>query len=68
VSATPSPSSEPGPRRKFLSVYYRCCNTYGRMYRNAAGTEYEGRCPRCGTRVSARIGAEGTSRRTFEAR
>ncbi len=56
-----------GPRRKFLSVWFRCCHTYGRMYRNADETAYEGRCPSCGAPVRALIGPDGTSRRTFEA-
>jgi hypothetical protein len=56
---------KPGPRRPFLSVWYRCCHVYGRMYRNASGTAYVGRCPRCGGPVRALIGPEGTSNRTF---
>ena len=56
-----------GTSRKFLSVWYRCCNVYGRMYRNHAQTAYEGKCPRCGAAVSARIGPGGTNRRMFEA-
>ncbi|MHC4989829.1 MAG: hypothetical protein ACYTGC_02520 [Planctomycetota bacterium] len=51
--------------RRFLSVWYRCCHAYGRLYPNRRGTAYEGCCPRCGTRVSARIGPHGTNRRTF---
>jgi hypothetical protein len=62
-----SPVASTGSRRKFLSVWYRCCNVYGRMYRNRAQTVYEGKCPRCGAAVKARIGAQGTNRRTFEA-
>lgn len=53
---------------KFLSIWFRCCHTYGRLRRNAEQTEYEGRCPRCGARVAARIGVGGSSRRMFEAR
>ncbi|MCH7571523.1 MAG: hypothetical protein IH891_01265 [Planctomycetes bacterium] len=55
-------------RRRFLSVWYRCCHTYGRLYRNRQETRYEGRCPRCGVKVQAGIGSQGTKRRTFEAR
>jgi hypothetical protein len=57
-----------GPRRRFLSVWYRCCHTYGRLNRNRDGTAYEGSCPRCGARVQALIGPGGTDRRCFEAR
>lgn len=57
-----------GPARRFLSVWFRCCHTYGRMYRNRDETAYEGRCPRCNTRVNALIGPNGTDRRLFEAR
>ena len=53
---------------KFLSIWFRCCNTYGRLNRNADATAYEGRCPRCGAPVQALIGPYGTSQRTFEAR
>ncbi|MHC4808791.1 MAG: hypothetical protein ACYTEV_00280 [Planctomycetota bacterium] len=54
--------------RRFLSVWYSCCHAYGRLERDASGTRYVGRCPRCGSRVQARIGTGGTNRRMFEAR
>jgi len=57
-----------GPRRRFLSVWFRCCHTYGRMYRNKDETAYVGRCPKCGAPVQALIGPGGTSQRFFEAR
>ena len=56
------------PPRKFLGVHFRCCNVYGRMYKNDAGTAYEGRCPSCGCKVSAKVGPGGTESRFFEAR
>ena len=61
------PAEPNGPRRRFLSVWFRCCNVYGRMYRDAHCTRYDGRCPGCGAPVHAMIGASGTNRRTFEA-
>ena len=54
--------------RRFLMIWFRCCHAYGRLTRNRVGTHYEGRCPRCGSPVSVRIGPGGTDRRMFEAR
>lgn len=60
-------SAQSKSARKFLSVWFRCCHTYGRMTRNKEKTAYEGRCPKCGAKVRALIGARGTNRRMFEA-
>jgi len=66
MAGDPAPGAL-GPRRAFLSVWYRCCHVYGRMYRNAERTAYEGRCPRCGASVRALIGPDGTDHRIFRA-
>ena len=63
----PHPAPNAGPRRRFLSVWYRCCNVYGRLYRNKTESAYVGCCPRCGDRVRATIGSDGTNRRMFVA-
>ncbi|MHC4107599.1 MAG: hypothetical protein ACYSXF_09145 [Planctomycetota bacterium] len=63
----PSSSGGKGSQRRFLSVWYRCCHVYGRMYRNAEETAYVGRCPGCGAPVRALIGPDGTTRRVFRA-
>ncbi len=63
---TGSRDNRPVPR-KFLGIYFRCCTIYGRIYKNAAGTAYEGRCPRCGMPTKVLIGTGGTSNRFFEA-
>ena len=68
--ASPEPGSAPDGSltgRPWLSVRWRCCSTYSRIYRNAKGDAYEGRCPRCAAPVRAAIGAGGTSSRFFEA-
>ena len=59
-----NPQREPRP---FLGVLFRCCNTYGRIYRNKERTAYAGFCPRCGKRVVVAIGNEGTDSRFFVA-
>jgi hypothetical protein len=53
------------PGRPFLSVLFACCSVYQRIYRNAEGTEYSGRCPRCGKRVTFAVGPGGTDTRQF---
>ena len=52
-------------RRKFLGIWFDCCGTYGRIYKNADGTAYVGRCPRCLRSVRVRVGGEGTEQRFF---
>lgn len=53
--------------KKFLGILFRCCNVYSRIYKNAEKTAYIGHCPRCGRKVSVKIGANGTDRRFFQA-
>jgi len=56
-----------GRGRPWLSIYFKCCHTYTRIYRNRAGDAYEGRCPKCGAAVHAAIGPDGTPNRFFTA-
>ena len=51
--------------RPFLGIWFDCCHTYGRLYKNKDGTAYVGRCTRCLRPVRVRIGGEGTNRRFF---
>ena len=64
---SPRPSA-PRPAKPWLMIYFECCHAYGRAYRNREQTLYVGRCPRCGARVQARIGPNGTSSRLFRAK
>ena len=53
--------------RPWLGVHFECCGVYARVYRNAEGTAYTGRCPRCTRRLSFRVGRSGTNARFFTA-
>ncbi|MBN2583334.1 MAG: hypothetical protein JXL80_09705 [Planctomycetes bacterium] len=64
----PPASEGRGPQRPWISVHFECCNTYARIYRNAAGTAYVGWCPKCAAKVTVRVGPGGTSTRFFRAR
>jgi len=64
--ASGTPSIRRG-RPGWKSVLFECCHVYGRMYRNAESTRYEGACPRCGATVHALIGPGGTNRSIFTA-
>ena len=69
-SAAPEAQDSPAPAfrgRPWLAVHWRCCNVYSRIYRNADGSAYEGRCPRCNKAVRAVVGPGGTTSRFFEA-
>ena len=53
--------------RLFLGVHFKCCNVYARIYRAPADAHYTGACPRCGARVRAAVGPDGTTARIFVA-
>ncbi|MCH7591240.1 MAG: hypothetical protein IH989_00470 [Planctomycetes bacterium] len=54
--------------RPWLGIHFECCGAYSRIYRNADGTAYEGRCPHCTAQVRLRVGPGGTDTRFFTAR
>lgn len=52
--------------KPWLGLFFRCAGAYSRAYRNADGTAYAGRCPKCGKSVRFAVGHGGTSERMFE--
>jgi hypothetical protein len=53
--------------RPFLSIHFKCCKVYSRIYRNAAGDAYVGHCPRCARALRVPIGPGGSQKRAFVA-
>ena len=60
-----SAGDPPVPSRPFIGVRFACCDVYTRVYRSDDGTQYLGRCPRCGKAVRFAVGPGGTDARTF---
>jgi len=54
-------------QRPFLGIHFKCCKTYGRIYRNRDRYVYEGRCPKCRGVLTVPIGPEGTDSRFLSA-
>ena len=59
-----SPTGQPNP---FLGIQFECCKTYGRIYRDASGMTYAGRCPKCLKKIEVPIGKGGSGSRFFRA-
>lgn len=54
--------------RPWVGIQFECCGVYTRIYRSPNAREYRGRCPRCGSEVTLRVGPDGTASRFFSAR
>ena len=69
MSSDGSQKEKMDPReRAYISVYFKCCRTFARIYKNKDGTAYVGWCPKCLAKVTARCGRgeEGTDQRIFQ--
>lgn len=53
-------------QRGYLRLWFACANQYARAYKNADGSQYQGRCPKCGAAIQFPIGPGGTSERFFQ--
>ncbi|MBB64763.1 MAG: hypothetical protein CMO81_06835 [Waddliaceae bacterium] len=56
---------EANSKKAFISVYWKCCRTFSRVYKSKDGKTYTGSCPKCRSILSVPIGAGGTTQRTF---
>jgi len=65
--ARPPLRQPPRERRPWIAIRWKCCSTYGRIYRNKQATAYKGNCPKCGRMVNVKVGPGGTNSRFFEA-
>ena len=52
-------------QRPALQVYFKCAHAYCRVVRNAEGTGYTARCPKCGGTQQFQVGPGGTNQRMF---
>ncbi len=52
-------------KRSFIGMFFEECSVYSRIYKNKAETAYVGFCPKCGRKVSIKIGANGIGERFF---
>ncbi|TNF53458.1 hypothetical protein EP227_05900 [bacterium] len=53
-------------KRKFIGVWFECCDVYERVYINKKKTAYVGWCPKCAHRVEIKINPRGTTSRFFK--
>lgn len=62
----PAQKAETEPsKQNHLSIYWKCCHVFSRIYRNREASAYEGRCPKCQGKLHVPIGKGGTTQRTF---
>jgi hypothetical protein len=52
--------------RPYLQIYFKCANSYQRVYRDRAGRGYCARCPKCGKTMNFVVGEGGSPKRFFE--
>jgi hypothetical protein len=54
--------------RPYISVYFKCCRRYQRIYLNKGGTAFVGWCPKCCGKVEVLVSPDGTTNIFFEAK
>jgi len=72
VSSAESDEAQAGSRgqadrRSWVGIHFECCGAYTRIYRRPDARVYQGYCPRCGRRVTLRVGPDGVNARIFRA-
>jgi hypothetical protein len=66
MSAREPESTTKPDSRPWLGVHFTCAGAYQRVHRNASGTAYLARCPKCAKCIRFRVGQGGDARRFFE--
>jgi hypothetical protein len=66
-SGAVAPDNSAPAGRPFLSVHFKCCNAYTRIYPTSDRKAYAGHCPRCAKPVRIKIGPDGSANRLFTA-
>ena len=56
---------ENSQKRAYISIHWKCCKAFSRIYKNRDGSAYEGRCPRCAAHLRVPICKGGTTQRIF---
>lgn len=64
MTARPEPERKPRPS---ITVHFRCCNAYARVYLNHDGSAFAGHCPRCARPVRVKAAPGGTRARVWVA-
>ncbi|MGI9467573.1 MAG: hypothetical protein ACR2OA_10670 [Rubripirellula sp.] len=64
---SPMGDSSSDQKVPFLGIHFKCCKTYGRIYRSPLRLVYEGHCPKCRGLLTVPIGPGGLDSRFLTA-
>jgi len=53
--------------RPYIGMYFKCCNSYARLYLNRQGSAYFGACPKCARTVRIKASPGGSRSRFWTA-
>lgn len=50
-----------------ISVHFKCCNVYARIYLNRDGTAFTGHCPKCARPMRVKVAPGGSKSKFWSA-